>query len=120
MNDRVESSPDLVVEMMRGGALFFEEDLVNMALARMLVVAAGGKKDAQEEEALTLLKATLLEVPYIIVLDDADDDGLRLVRSPAESLPLSPYTLCRPCSSSPPPARAVQFSSRPRRWRKRR
>lgn len=84
----LEGSPDVIVETLRGCAIFFEEDVVNMALTRNIVATAGAKPDIREEEAITLLKATLIDVPYIIFLDDADEDGLHLVPAPAPSQPL--------------------------------
>ena len=65
----LEGSPEVIVETLRGCAIFFEEDVVNMALTRNIVATAGAKPDIREEEAITLLKATLIDVPYIIFLD---------------------------------------------------
>jgi hypothetical protein len=84
----LEGSPDVMVETLRGCSIFFEEDVVNMALTRNIVATAGAKPDIREEEAITLLKATLIDVPYIIFLDDADEDGLHLVPAPAPSQPV--------------------------------
>jgi hypothetical protein len=39
--------------------------------------------DLREDDSLALLGATLLDAPYVILLDDADDEGLKKVRCAA-------------------------------------
>ena len=123
----LEGNPDVIVETLRGRALFFEEDVINLAITRNIVAKAGAKPDIREKESLTLLQATLIDVPYIIFLDDADDEGLHLVRgdggtSRAQSiLPTAApsHTCARHSSCCPPLARDRPYSSRRRRWTKR-
>jgi hypothetical protein len=114
----LEGSPDVIIETLRGRAAFLEEDVVNLALARNIVARAGAKPDIREHEALTLLTATLIDVPYIILLDDADLEGLKRVRCRAAP-PLILLTRDRRWSFSPPPARDARYSSHRRRWMKR-
>lgn len=115
----LEGSPDVIIETLRGRAAFLEEDVVNLALTRNVVARAGAKPDIKEQEALTLLTATLIDVPYIILLDDADLEGLKRVRRHAAPPPLILLTCDRRWNCSPPPARVAQYSSRRRRWMKR-
>jgi hypothetical protein len=90
------------------------------------VAKAGAKPDIREKESLTLLQATLIDVPYIIFLDDADDEGLHLVHScgdggtsRAQSISPSSHTCARHSSCCPPLARDRPYSSRRRLWTKR-
>jgi hypothetical protein len=76
----LQGTPDAVVETLRGRVMFLEEDMINLALARNGARKAGMKPDVMEQESLALLQTTLADVPHIIFLDDADEDGLRLVR----------------------------------------
>ena len=75
----LEGSPDVIVEAMRGRVMFFEEDFVNLAVTRNVVAKPGFKSETREKESLQLLTATLTDMPYIILLDDADDEGLKRV-----------------------------------------
>ncbi len=115
----LEGSPDVIIETLRGRAPFLEEDVVALALTRNTVGRAGAKPDAREHEALTLLTAALIDVPYIILLDDADLEGLKRVRRNAAPPPLSLLTRDRLWSCLPPPARDAQYLLHHKRWMKR-
>ncbi len=86
-----EGSPDVIVEAMRGRVMFFEEDFVNLAATRNVVGKTSSKSDTREGESLQLLMTALTDAPYIILLDDADDEGLKRVLLPRTSH-LAPHT----------------------------
>jgi hypothetical protein len=111
----LEDSPDVMVAALRGRLMFFEEDIINLAASSNVVVKAGLNPDLKEEEKLTLLNATLIDVPYVILLDDADDQGLKIVSRAAAARLCRAHTCCRRCSSCLPPARDAPYSSRRRR-----
>jgi hypothetical protein len=114
----LEDSPDVIVAAMRGRPMFFEEDIINLATSSNVVVKAGLNPDLKEDEKLTLLNATLIDVPYIILLDDADDEGLKIVSCTAAAR-LCNFDSCRRrCSYCPPPARDAPSSLPRRRWTK--
>jgi hypothetical protein len=76
----VEGSLDVIVETIRGRVIFIEEDIINLALSRNVSHKAQVKLEDRERQSILQLTATLKDTPYIILLDDADDEGLRVVR----------------------------------------